>query len=796
MVKYSFKLAARNFRKQKTHTIINIVGLAIAIACCILIFLYIESEFSYDSFHANSNRIYQALLAANDEGDYWGASPSELAEAARHEIAEIEDAVRYSVARQLTFRINGRLFENDCSFADPNFFGFFDFPVITGNAKAALEETNSLLISEKTAEIYFSEKNPIGRVISIKLNSDGFEDFVVRGIFKNVPDNSSMKFDYVMPYSRTKDYFRTVRPRPAWGNIDAATFFLVKENASIAGLRENLAALADRYNVGSRWNSENIPQKIDIRKITDIHFSSSVREFRLEAYSDQAYSYILGGIGLLIIIVACINSTNIFAGLSAWRAKEVGVRKVFGATRRRLITQFEFEAVILCFIALILGIMLSELLLPTFNSLTDRTLGFNYGSITTMLVLVGIFLLTGLLSGIYPSLIFSKFSPAAVFRKKHLFVKSYSFTKILIFLQFSLSVFLIVCTLFMSKQFRFMNDLDHGFNPDGVVKISISRGITEAEYELFRNRITAHSNIVSVAGSHGFLMGDERYGFRSFEYNDKQYRLPYLKIDYDFMETAGLELTAGRNFSRQYASDDRNAVIVNESYLKEFRIKDPVGKQAPMGGEDLPVIIGVVRDFNFESLREPIKPMAFHRTPEWNYHEILIKLGDGNPDETAAFMENAWSELFPDIAFFHAFLHEEISNQYHSEQIWGSIIKYASYLAVFIACLGLFGLTSLSTVHRTKEMGIRKILGASSAMIIMHFNKELISIILLANIPAWFAAYYVMTRWLQNFSYKTPFGAGIFILSALLSAGVAVITISVLAAKTATTNPVQTLRHE
>lgn len=796
MIRNFIVLALRNFRKEKTFTIINIFGLSIAAACFILSFYFIKSEFTYDSFHRNSDRIYQALLTVNRPGNLWGVSPFELAEAAKNEIASVESAVRYTRANEVTMRINGNLYEYDCSFADPGYFSFFDFPVLSGNAEAALEETNSLLISRRAADMYFSDGITEGAVISIKLGNR-FTDFSVKGVFENVPDNSSMKFDYMLPFSASGLYYRTARPVKPWGSMYSVTFLMMKENADPAEFRADIAALAARNSVGERWNAEEAEHQIDVQKLTDIHFNSSIRNFRLEPYGNRVYSYILGGIALLVLLIACINSMNISIGLSSGRSREIGVRKVFGARRSEIIRQFWAESVVVCFLAMMTGLMLAELFLPVFNTLSGKNISLDYYTNPgTFLSFVSFTVITGILYGSYPALVLSRYQPAAMFRKSLLTGRPHSFTRTLTGIQFTISVFLIICAIIMAGQFDYISSRDLGFRPDRVIVLKAAHGIDEKTFGLFKENISGHHNILNVSGANGLLYGDENTGFTSYKKDGEQVFLPLIRIDPDFIETTGLELVQGRNFSYEIPTDSSNAVIVNEAYVKQFRLPEPIGAAAHLGGGDDPTIIGVVKDFHFESMRLEVKPMALFMNPRFSLREILVRIGPGDGREMLEFLEAEWNATVPDMAFSYNWMSEGIADQYSEENRWRTVIQYSSILAILISCLGVFGITSLSATRRIREMSIRKVLGASTARIVMYFNKELVLVALAANIPAWPAAYFVMDRWLGNFAYKSGIGIGAFVLTGVLTTVLAAVTISVLTIRTARTNPADTLRYE
>ncbi|MCP4724715.1 MAG: FtsX-like permease family protein, partial [bacterium] len=712
------------------------------------------------------------------------------------EIPGVIGAARFSSNDRL-IKIGGNTFESRVSLADPELFEIFDFRLLLGDPVDGLRDPNSVLISENIRDIYFNGQDPVGDVIKINFGSQGYLEFVIRGIVKNQPDNSSIKFNYIIPYSWADYLYGTRRQISPWINIPATTFILLDENVRAESVDNALETIA-LNNVRTEMESdEKFSRIFSLQKLTDIHLNNNIRNLKLEAVSDPAYSYILGGIALLVLFIAGINFVNLSVGLSTKRAKEVGMRKVFGAKRDQLMKQFLFESILLSVFALFLGLMLAELLLPQFNLLSGKNLVFDYHKNIKSIGIIFLFIIVvGFSAGSYPALILSGLSPVGSLKKALRIGGKNLFTKVMVSLQFSLSAFLIVSSLIMWRQVEFISDKNLGYNTDMVLMIKPVRGIDESTLGLFKEEIGSNVNIVKTAGSNAISYQDNSWGISPFEYKGERYRLPYLKIDYDYLDLMGIDIVSGRNFSKEHPSDLDDGVIVNKKFLDEFRITDPIGKTIEFDDYFKPKIIGIIEDLHFESLRKEIKPMAFHIFPRWSFREVLVMIKPDNVSATVDFIEEKWKQIVPDLPFEFAFLDELIEDQYRSEENWKAIIQYSTFFAITIACLGLFGMTSLSIARRTREMGIRKVLGASASGIVNQFNREYIYLILISNVIALPAAYRIMQNWLQTFAYKIELGILLFVLSALIVMILSVLTIGVLSVKAANSNPADTLRCE
>ncbi len=796
MIRNYFKIAFRNFKRQKVYTFINIFSLSIGIACCILIYFFIRNEFTYDSFHKNSDNIYRVNMAWREEGKFIDSTPSPLAEKVEESIPGVLRAGRFSSVT-LIMKINGITTNSKVKLADRGFFEIFDFNILTGGSADFLNDPNPILISKGTSDKYYSNVDPVGEIIQLDIGSSGYTDFVVRGVIDDPPENTSINFDYIIPYEWADTFFRTRRQISPWINIPAVTFILLDEHAESGSVEMSLETIADNNIRPVLETDVNFSRIFSLQKVTDIHLDNSIRNLKLEAISDPLYSYILGGIAILVLFIAGINFVNLSVGLSTRRAKEVGVRKVFGANRNQLMKQFLFESVILSIFAMFLGLMIAELLLPQFNLLSGKNLVFDYHkNIGSIGILIMFILIVGFSAGSYPAFVLSGFSPVSSLKKALRIGGKNVFTKTMVTLQFSMSAFLIVSSLIMWKQVDYIAAKDLGYDSEMILMIKEVWGIDENKLKLFKDEVRSNANIVNTAGSNAISYQDNTWGLAPFEYNGKRYRLPYLKIDYDYLDLMGIEIISGRNFSKEHPSDVDDGVIVNKRFLEEFGITDPIGKTIEFDEYFKPKIIGIVENLHYESLRMDIKPMAFHIFPRWNFREVLIKVKPDDISGTVKYIEDKWNEIIPDIPFEAAFLDEMIDGQYENEKNWKGIIQYSTIFAITIACLGLFGMTSLSIARRTKEMGIRKVLGASAAKIINQFNREYIYLILLSNVVALPTAYRVMQNWLQTFAFRIEPGIMVFASSALIVMALSALTIGVLSFKAVYSNPVDTLRHE
>jgi putative ABC transport system permease protein len=788
MIHNYLKIALRNIKRHKGYAFMNISGLAVGMACCILILLYVKYELSYDRYHTQADHIYRILIGREGFIDRpFAGSPPRLASALEDNFPEVIRACR--VKNEVTsVRYKTQFFqETRFYFVDPDFLEIFDFPLMSGNQKTAFEEPSSILITREMAQKYFGNEDPIGQVVSCNTYGQS-RDYRVTGVLDNVPENSHFHFDFLAPMSslgvlRGEDYIRS------WNNNAFKTYLQIAGSSS----PEELEAKVEDLFVGK------IPWKPDItlENVKDIHlFSKADPNMEFEPNSDVRYLYFFSAIALFILLIACINHINLATARSARRAREIGIRKVVGAQKSQIARQFFFEALLLSLMAFLLSILLAGLFLPTFRSLVGSELKAPLSSLAVLSGYLGIMLFTGIVSGVYPALFLSSFRPISVLKTRfHRGGKNKPFFRnILVVFQFAISAALIVSTITISNQLRYIQNKKMGFNKDYVVTSKIGdQGLRENNSPL-KTELMNYPNILAVSTSSGLLtdigwgVGPDWEG-KPQDLNPMFYKIG---VDFNFLDLYEMDILAGRKFAKEYATDEIEAVLLNETALKETDWEDPIGRRFDGG-----TVVGIVQDFHFEPLREVIKPIFFRvMTDDDRSFFLSVRIKCEDIPVTLAFIEKTWKEFSPDYPFSYTFVDSAIESLYRTEQRIGKAIKYFSLIAIFISCLGLFGLISFTVEQRTKEIGIRKIMGASVPKIVVMLSSDFAKLVFLANITAWPITYYFMSRWLEGFAYRTALSPWIFLLTGVMTLIIALMTIGLQSIKAATANPVDSLRYE
>ena len=799
------KVAMRYLLRHKGHTAINIVGLAIGIASCILIMMYVRSEFSYDRFHTNSNRIYRAWLHEKYEGEEFinTQTPIPLGPAMQANIPDIESYCRVFAFNSLV-QYQGNKFNEPVNMVDESFFRIFDFRITEGDPKTALANTNSLVITEELAKKYFGNDRAIGKNLEIQLGDEKVL-FTVSAIAEKSPQESSIKFDMLIPHSNDHYMFSEGARTRAWTSVFEETYLLLKTGRTGKDVEAKIPELArkiagDNYKPG-QYN-------IKLQPITDIHLNKSLPAGNLPI-SDPAYAYILGTIGLLILLIACINFVTLSVGRSATRAMEVGIRKVMGAERSQLIRQFWGEAILLTIISLAIGAGLAWLFLKPFNRISNKELSFAFDGFTVAYFLT-LVIVIGIIAGIYPAIVLSGFNPARVLKGRfQTAVNIGFFRKGLIAGQFMASIIMIIGTIVIGQQLNFLQKKNLGYEKENIIVVSTNKPRAEATplAEKFKAELSKNPAVVGSAIS---LFSFSEPGWVNLGYNDdqKQYRNFRMNaVDVDFIPTMKLQLLAGRNFSTDNSADLTGSMIINESLAKEYGWNDPIGKKLP--GRFNQTVIGIVKDFNFESLHNKIQPLALVMRPDsmtrqandvaFNFApqpRISIRLRKGDLKAQMASVEKNWKAIAGSQDFAFGFLDESLNNQYKDELRLGKIVRFASLLSIFISCLGLFGLVTLAVVRRTKEIGIRKVLGADVQSVVMLLSKDFIWLIAIAAIIAFPVAWWSLNKWLQDFTYRIQISWWVFVVAGLAALVIALVTVSLQAVKAAISNPVNALRSE
>jgi len=800
MFKNYLKIALRNLAKQKIYSTINMLGLAVGLAGAILTFLFVQHELSYDRFHKNEKNLYRLYTIWHKEDGSieraWYRVTFPMGPAVEEYFPEIVHSIRVDNTNA-TVKIGGNLYNEKITQVDKSFFQAFSFPLIMGNPASVFSQDYSLVLTENQARKYFGDANPIGQTLTL-IHGQDQSDFVVTGVSAQPPSNSSITYDILIDIESGNRLNMNARWLDNWGGFAWLNYVLVQSESSVDSLLQRVAGFTELYYAPfiekfrdrADWKGEGSPISFGLQPIARVHLDPQVKgSLNLSAV------FTLSGIAFIVLFIACINFMNLSIGRASTRSLEVGMRKVLGAERRQLIRQFWGEFLVITGIAMTAGLALAEFMLPIFNRLSGRSLSlreiFQHGN---FLILLALFIIVGIASGSYPALIMSRFQPAEILRGKLRIGGKNPLTRILVVVQFALSVFLIVATIVMGRQIHFMLTADPGFNKEGVVAVQTQEPDADASntiLKLFRDRLSQQPNIASISGTTASLGMVATYPFKK---DGREIDVYQNRVDYDFFKTMGIEVVQGRTFSPEFATDVEG-VVVNEKLIKELEIEDPIGK--PLKGYYKPLtIIGVVRDYITEDFRHNILPALHHIKPTWEIRNVLVRISPQKISETLSLLERTWKDIQPNKPFLYSFLDESMEAMYNEEKRWGAIVGYSSGLAVLIACMGIFGLTSITVSRRTKEIGIRKIMGANVPQIIHTLIKEFVWLVGIANILAWPIAFLAMRTLLDNYYYRISLGPQCFLLAGVLSFSIAVLTTAFLAGRAAVANPVDCLRYE
>ncbi|MDR9418685.1 ABC transporter permease [Gracilimonas sp.] len=826
MLKNYLKIAFRNLFKNKVYSFINIFGLAVGIACCLLIGLYVHNEWSYDEFHSKSDRLYRAWVHEDygkDEIYFNSVTPLILASTLENNIPEVEQTSRFSTFSNLVKRPDQTESTSaTISIADTTFFEMFDFEIIRGDVASIKDNPGTVVLTEQAARQYFGDGNPIQQTLSIQLGQT-FSDFTVVAVTEDPPTNSSIQFNILIPFSNdTRIYSQGALTN--WFSVSAETYVLLRENSELDEIDDKMKSmmvteLGNRY--GDEFNEGDLTYTVGLQPITDIHLNTEVPAGIAEV-SDPMYSYILGAIALLILIIACVNFMTLAISRSTSRAKEVGVRKTIGALRQHIMFQFWGEALLMTFFALVAGILLAELLLPKFNMLPGTNLQLTLAGSFILYLLVST-IIVSLIAGMYPALILSGFKPVEVLKGRlNLSGDKNLFRQSMVVFQFTLSIVLIAGALIITKQLDYMRSADLGYQKEQVVVLStdlnagpgtpLSQTIEEATRlkERLESELAGIPEITSFSissftpvQSGGWISADFR------DQNDQKRFFDFNIVDHSFLDTYEINVVAGRNFSVENPSDQRRAIIVNQSLVDDYDWENPIGQRLPGANFEDHEIIGVVENFHYESLHTEVEPLVLTINPGILFSgvdnlgfnasptpRISIGLASQNLPVLMNQIEESWEMAAAGSPFNYTFIDQAVDIQYQQEERLSQIVFFGSTLAIIIACLGLFGLASLMVVRRTKEIGVRKVLGASSQSIVLLVNKEFTKLVAIAFVIAAPIAWYGMNTWLQDFAYRIELGIGIFLLSGLTVLAVAWLTVSYQSIKATLINPVDSLRSE
>ena len=793
------KTAFRLLVRQKSYSFINIGGLAIGMSVCILILSYVFFELSYDKFHENPDQIYRVGVDATVGGNTMNlaVTSGRMSEALREDFPEVLENTRFSQSGTQDVIIGDHKFiQDDFLYVDSSFLNVFSFEMVQGLREEALLHTRSVVLTEKTANKFFGERDPMGEMI--KINATNYK---VTGVLKNVPPNSTVQFEMLVGMD-INDQTSPFYGMNNWGNISMYSYVKLEKNTDYKALEEKFDDFKVRHT--QQLIDMGVHFDLFLQPITMIHLYSDL-EREGENSGDITYVYLFSAIAIFILFIACINYMNLASARSFKRAKEVGMRKIHGAVRPQLIRQFLGESVFFSILAFALALIIVQLTMPLFNDLVYQDdMGTDLFSNKFMLIgfFVAITFIVGILAGSYPAFYMSSFSPIAALKGEKVRGKKKSLLRnILVVLQFTIAVALIICTSVIYSQLNYMQNKDLGFKGEDRIIIPFRTQALRDKSEVIRNEFKALSNVeaVSLANSTpGYGMSGSGYFPEGGDENNPVI-IYNSTIDDSFIETMDMKLVAGRNFSKEFGTDTL-AILVNEELARRHGWDDPIGKKLSVNaGDSVPRIdfkvVGVLKDFHFRSLLTQVEPFAYHYG-ESGHRTIVLKLNKANKDVALRQVEEKWNELTDNAPFDYYFIQEMFEESYITYIRMGKLFTAFTIIAIFVACIGLFGLASFLTEIRTKEIGIRKVQGAGVMTILKLLNMDFIKWVLVANIIAWPVAYYYMTEWLANFSYAVSLSWISFALGAVLSIFIALITVSYQSLKSATRNPIESLRYE
>lgn len=803
MFRNYLKVAYRYLARHKGYTFINVLGLAVGIAACLLIMLFVRSEWSFDQLHSKRDRIYRPWLQEFYKGEVFDniSTPLPLGPVLAQQLPEVEAQCRIATPGVLV-QYGETVFSETVSMVDSSFFQIFDFELLEGNAANPLPDKNSLVITQEASRRYFGSASPLGRQLQLQLG-EVQELFTITGVAKDVPFESSIQFRMLIPFSNATHFWSEEVMTSAWSNVVVETFVLLQEGADRELVDAKIATIINPLVAKNYKPGEYV---VRLQPLSDLR-TNTLLPATVESPTNPMYAYVLASVGLLILLIACINFVTLSVGRSATRALEVGVRKVLGADRHHLMGQFWGEALLLTLLSLGVGILLAILFLPTFNQMANREFVLQADGFTLLVCLL-LLLLIGLVAGSYPAFVLSSFKPIQVLKGKLRTGGMGLFRRGLIVVQFIAAIIMIIATLTIGQQLQYFQGKNLGFSREH--HIIVPTNLPMAQGTVVADRFIAElEKHPQVAGATRSLFHMANYGWLQLGYTDEQgaFRMfRFNAVDPDFVPIMDLELVAGRNFQKGNAADS-GAMLVNEALVREYGWQDPIGQKLP--GAYAQRIIGVVKDFHFESLHSPIKPVVLALSPESFYANssdvsagsssrprVTIKMRAGDPQEHVALLRASWKAVAGDQEFDFYFLDELLQSSYEQEQRLGNIVHYASLLSIFIACMGLFGLATLVVARRTKEIGIRKVLGADVSSIVLLLSKDFVLLIILAALIAFPLAWLALNRWLQDFAYRIDISLWVFGAAAVVVLLVALATVSVQSIKAALHNPVKSLRTE
>lgn len=796
MIRHYLAVALRHLRRQFGYSFINIAGLAISLTCCLLLTLYIRHELSYDRFHRNADQIYRIA------GDRFAPTPGPWAPALVRDFPEVRQAVRIKPPFNSWHVGAGdrRFREKGFFVADDGFFEMFDFTLLKGDPNTVLAAPNNVVISEAAAQRYFGDDDPIGKTLSVE---NRFELTVV-GLMQDMPANSHFRCDFLVSFATVEadqNWYGDITSFSGGGvNLSVYTYLLMQPGSDADAFADKIPGFLETY-MGDQATAGMLSQRFTLQPLTDIYLHSAL-DAELGATGSISSVYLFVMLAFFVLLLACINFMNLSTARAAARAGEVGMRKVLGAGRRQLVGQFMGEALCTAVLAMLLALGLTDLALPAFSNLAGKEITTDYTDAAFWLSAVGITLFTGLLAGGYPAFFLSALRPMSTVRRADTSGRMHAFVrKGLVIMQFGISIVMIISAGMAYLQMNHFYTKPPGFDREHLVVVPLADGAQRQRYAVWKQALLQHPDIVRVAGASS-KPGEQtlgRYLLKPENGGEEQAGASALYVtDFDYLETLGIALSAGRDFSREDMTDAAQGVLINETAAAVLGLTQPVGARVELSIPLTRTVIGVIRDFHAQSLHHPIEPVVILANPEaqaQSFLYTLIRIRGENIPKAVEQIRKSWEEVFPDYPFEYAFLDEDMNRQYAAEQRMQHIFSLAAVMAMIIACLGIFGLASFMAERRTKELGVRKVIGASKADLIRLLSVDFIRLVCIANLLAWPVAYLAVQQWLASFAYRVDTDPAVFLLALLLTLTVTLLTTGYHALRAARINPVEALRY-
>jgi ABC-type antimicrobial peptide transport system permease subunit len=792
MIGNYFKTAFRHLWKTKAFSLINILGLALGLTCSLLILLWVKDEYSVDAFHKNGSQLYSVYERQNHDGQWsaFHATPAVMADEMKRVLPEVQYAANYSWNEQKTFEANNKIMKRSGNYAGADFFNMFSYPLLEGSAATALQTPSSIAISKKMAEDFFgSPATAVGKTIRYQDNAD----FKITAVFDNVPQNSTKQFDYIINWQQFLDNF-VESPTSEWTNSGPSCYLMLREGTDVKAFERRIERFLDNY------NKEQTPRdyiRLGIQRYGDMYLHSGFDENGNVSGGRIQYVKLFSIVAIFILLIACINFMNLTTARSVKRAREISVRKVIGAMRSSLVRQFMGEALLVAFLSVAVAVGVIMLALPQFNQLTGKHIAMPFNAAWFWLSMAALLLVTGFVSGSYPAFYLSSFNPVRVLKGTLKIGKNALwFRKGLVVFQFMLSIILIIGTIVVSQQVNYIRSANLGYNRENLIYVPLE-GDLPGSFEVFKMQVSRMPGIKDVSRmSNNLTQIVNKTSEINWEGKDPTSGIEFAwsMVGYDFAKTLNAQMSQGRDFSKDFPTDSVGYVL-NETALKITGYKDPIGKPFTFY-QKRGTIIGVVKDFHFNSLHEAISPLVLALDEHMKWGRALIRTAPGKTNEALASLEKICKELNPKVPFTYQFSDEEYAKLYRSDRIVGRLASYFAFLAIFISCLGLLGLVMFTAEQRTKELGIRKVLGATPFTLFNLLSREFIQLVLIALVIASPLAWLAMNSWLQDYAYKVAISWWMFVAAGIGAITIALVTVSFQAIKSALANPVKSLRTE